>query len=342
MILHVIAFTKNGVKLSKRVGRLLEKKLHTVEIFAGTGDDKTSLQDFCKNGFKNADGLVFVGATGIAVRGIAPFVKSKTSDPAVIVIDDTGKFVISLLSGHIGGANMLCNSIAKMLKGTAVITTATDNNKVWAIDDFAVKNNYSIINTRKIKGISSRLLSMYDVTLYSDFEICSELPNNVLLTDDVLEANIVISDVNCEFDEIVLVPKIYSIGIGCKKGTKVGVMYDFVMDTLAREYINPKAIECICSIDIKSEERAIISLSKKLNVPFLTYSATTLNRVSGNFTKSDFVKKTVGTDNVCERSAVKGNSGNLVVTKTCCDGMTLAIAKRDFLVDFNSNNTKKC
>lgn len=334
MKLHIIAFTKNGIKLSKRIGKLLEKKSHTVDIFTGTGEDKTSLKDFSKNGFKSADGLIFIGATGIAVRGIAPYIKDKSTDPAVIVIDDTGKFVISLLSGHIGGANMLCENIAKLIKATPVITTATDNNNVWAIDDFAVKNNYSIINTRKIKGISSRLLSRNDVTLYTDFEISSDLPNNVILTDDVLAANIIISDVDCEFEEIVLVPKIYSIGIGCKKGTKVGELYYFVMDTLVREYINPKAVECIASIDIKAEERAIVSLSNKLKVPFHTFTATTLNRVKGEFTSSEFVKKTVGTDNVCERSAVRGNKGNLIVKKISLDGMTIAISKRDFSIDF--------
>lgn len=342
MNLKVIAFTKNGIKLSKRICKILEKKSHTVEVFVGTGENKTTLKDFCKNGFKSADGLIFVGATGIAVRGIAPYIKNKTTDPAVVVIDDTGKFVISLLSGHIGGANMLTETIAKQLKSTSVITTATDNNDVWAIDDFATKNNYAIVNTRKIKSISSRLLSRKDVTLYTDFDITSELPKNVSLTDEVLEADIIISDVNCEFEEIMLVPKIYSIGIGCKKGTKVSELYNFVMDTLAKEYINPKAVECVASIDIKAEERAIVSLANKLKAPYLTFSSTTLNRVKGEFTSSEFVKKTVGTDNVCERASVRGNNGNLVVKKTSFEGMTIAISKREFTIDFDTKKQSGC
>lgn len=334
MKIQMIAFTQNGVKLSKKIGKMLEKKEHEVEVFTGIGEEKTSLSEFCKTGFKKADGLIFVSATGIAVRGIAPYVKDKTTDPAVLVIDDTGKFVVSLLSGHIGGANELTQVISKSIKATPVITTATDNNKVWAIDTFATTNNYTIRNTRKIKGISSRLLSMHDVSLYTDFEITSPLPQNVVLSEDVLESNIIISDVDCEFDEIVLVPKIYSIGIGCKKRTKVTDLYNFVIDTLAREYISPHAVECIASIDIKAEERAIVSLAKKLKVPFNTYKASTLNRIKGEFTKSEFVKKTVGTDNVCERSAVAGNKGELILKKTSHEGMTIAIAKREFKVDF--------
>lgn len=342
MKLHMISFTQNGIKLSKRICRLLEKKEHEVEVFIGTGEDKTTLDNFCKNGFKSADGLIFIGATGIAVRGIAPYVKDKATDPAVIVIDDTATFVVSLLSGHLGGANELTKSLAKSLKATPVITTATDNNNVWAIDSFAVENNYNIKNVRKIKGISGRLLSKNDVTLYTDFEVTSKLPENIVLTDDVLDANIIISDVGYEFEEIVLVPKIYSIGIGCKKRTKVSDLYNFVMDTLEGEYLSPLSVECIASIDIKAEERAIVSLAKKLKVPFNTYTAKELNSIKGEFTPSAFVEKTVGTDNVCERSAVAGNGGNLIVKKTSFEGMTIAIAKRDFAIDFSISNKTKC
>lgn len=343
MQIHIIAFTKNGIKLSKRIGKILEKKDNEVEIYTGTGENKTKLSDFCKNGFKHANAIIFVGATGIAVRGISPYIKDKTKDPAVLVIDDLGKFVISLLSGHIGGANDLTNLLAKSLKSVPVITTATDNNDVFAIDSFAVKNNYSIVNTRKIKGISSRLLSKNVVTLYTDFEIVSDLPNNITLTDDVLDANIIISDVDCVFEEIVLVPKIYSIGIGCKKGTKVSDLYNFVTDTLSREYISAHAVECIASIDIKSEERAIVSLAKKFKVPFNTFTSRQLNRVQGEFTSSEFVKKTVGTDNVCERSAVASNKGDLIVKKISYEGMTIAISKRDFTIDFKIKESKnKC
>lgn len=334
MRLHLIAFTNNGVNLSNKLAGKLTKNGFDVTLFSGIGEDKTSLSDFCENGFKNADGLVFICATGIAVRGIAPFIKDKTCDPAVIVIDDTAEFVISLLSGHIGRANELTVDIAKLLKATPVITTATDNNKVFAVDSFAVKNNYNIKNTRKIKSISSKLLAGKDVYIYSDFDITSTLPDNVKVADEVDDSQVIITDVACEFDELTLVPKIYSIGIGCKKGTKVSDLYSFVLSTLASEYISPLAIECIASIDVKKDERAIISVSKKLKVPFNTFTAKQLNRLKGDFTSSKFVKDTVGTDNVCERSAVRANSGNLIVKKTSFEGMTIAISKRDFVVNF--------
>lgn len=354
MRLHLIAFTENGIKLSNRIAKRLDKimmknpedetvnlPLYDVEVFEGTGENKTKLSDFVKNGWGNADALIFIGATGIAIRGIAPFVKDKTTDPAVIVIDDTQKFVIPLLSGHIGGANSLALTLSKMLKATPVITTATDNNNVFAIDSFAVANNYSIRNTRKIKSISSNLLKGISQFIYSDFEITSPLPTNIVQTEDVSEADIIITDVDAGFDVITLVPKIYSIGIGCKKRTKVADLFSFVSHTLEQEYISPLAIESICSIDVKKEERAILSLSKKLNVPFKTFSAKKLNSLKGDFTASSFVAKTVGTDNVCERSAVCGNGGELIVKKISYEGMTIAISKRNYEVKFDANK-KKC
>ncbi len=334
MRIHIITFTEKGTKLADKISNNLKKNNHTTSISMGFGKHKVKLSDFAQEGFKNAEGLIFVSATGIAVRAIAPYIKNKITDPAVIVVDDTGKFVISLLSGHIGGGNSLCSSIAKSIRAIPVITTATDNNNVFAIDTFAVENNYSIKNTKKIKTISSKLLANNEVKLYSDFEVVSDLPANVKIVEDAVESDIIISDVECQLEQITLVPKIYSVGIGCKKNTKVSSLYNFVTETLAKEYISLNAIECISSIDVKKEEKAIISLSKKLKVPFNTYTVNQLNKLKGEFTSSEFVQLAVGTDNVCERSAVIANNGELVVKKISHDGMTLAIAKRDFKVDF--------
>lgn len=334
MQINIISFTEKGTKLSEKISNSLQKNGHTPTISLGYGKYKVKLSDFAKEGFKNADGLIFISATGIAVRAIAPYIKNKITDPAVVVVDDTGKFSISLLSGHIGGGNSLCTQVAKSIRATPVITTATDNNNVFAIDTFAVENNYTIKNTKKIKNISSKLLANQTVNLYSDFPVGSELPPNIKVVHEVDEADIIISDVACSFEELTLIPKIYSVGIGCKKNTKVGALNTFVTDTLSKEYISADAIECISSVDVKKEERAIISLAKKLKTPFNTYTVNQLNKLKGEFTSSEFVQKAVGTDNVCERSAVIGNNGDLILRKTAHEGMTIAIAKREFKVDF--------
>jgi cobalt-precorrin 5A hydrolase len=131
--------------------------------------------------FGESDALVFVGAAGIAVRSIAPHLASKTTDPAVIVIDEAGRFVIPILSGHLGGANALTLCLASITCGQAVITTATDVNGVFAFDDWARRMNCAVENADLIKEVSGTLLGGGIVPVCSDFEILGEVPRGVEL-----------------------------------------------------------------------------------------------------------------------------------------------------------------
>lgn len=287
--------------------------------------------------FLKKQALIFVGATGIAVRAIAPFLKGKHEDPAVIVIDESGKFVISLLSGHIGGANKLTEEISGMLTAMPIITTATDARGIFSVDSFAVKNGFYIDDLSIAKKISAKLLDEQEVFIQSDFDLINvpkELKNE---TDGNLGISISIYDKKPFFDTLLLVPRLLTLGIGCKRGKSFLELENFFIETLKSEGISRFAISNVSSIDIKKDEPCLIELCEKYKWKFDVYNEEELNFVSGEFTGSEFVKRTVGVDSVCERSCILGsNNGELLLKKRAKNGMTIAIAidKEKWSVDF--------
>lgn len=275
--------------------------------------------------------LVFVGAVGIAVRMIAPYIKSKTTDPAVLVVDECCSFVIPLLSGHIGGANGMARTLAHGIGATAVITTATDINDKFSVDEWAAKNGLYISDMQKAKEISATILER-EVSIKSDFPIDSTLPNGITFADAPIAFEVTYKNYNN--GNLHLVPKVLSIGIGSKKDVSPQRVEDLFLKIIEENSLDINAIKVIASIDIKKEEKAIITLSKKYHIPFITYTGAELSKLEGDFTPSDFVKATTGTDNVCERSAVMANGGELIVKKTAFNGVTIAIAKENWKVEF--------
>ena len=278
--------------------------------------------------FGESDALVFVGAAGIAVRSIAPHVVSKAADPAVVVIDEAGRFVIPILSGHLGGANALASHIASIIGGQAVITTATDVNGVFAFDDWARRMNCAVENTDLIREISGTLLRGGIVPVCSDFEISGEVPCGVEFGSfDKASVCITILDEACVDErKLRIIPRVVCVGIGCRRGTPAEEIEDAVLEALRENGISTKALAALASIDLKAEEEGIKELARKYKVPFLVYSAEELGEVPGEFTGSEFVMSVTGVDNVCERAAVRAASssalscdaGNRFVTESEC------------------------
>lgn len=354
MKIHLVSFTKQGGKLCTRLQNELNRQGHHSTGYCKYDTDGIRLltcdiKDFAKNAFDICDAIIFIGAVGIAVRAISPFIKSKQSDPAVLVIDETARYVIPVLSGHIGGANALAHTIAGILSAQAIITTATDSNQKFAVDTWAVNNHLHIVNPDGIKHISAAILNGEQVGLYSDFHIEGDLPKGLGVVNIQRALNaplngvpfntrsgICISLENKYYFEntLHLIPKQYVIGIGCRKNIKYENLFNFVNSVLQENKISWSEIEAIASIDIKAEEEALLLLSRECRVPFKTYSAQELSLVPGNFTVSGFVKAATGVDNVCERAAIKACGGNLLVKKTCRDGMTISIAKREWRCRF--------
>lgn len=331
MKIKIIAFTENGMALGKRLQGILIHDGSSISISSGK-KEHTNLSKWTEEGFKEAEALIFIGAAGIAVRAVAPFIKSKTTDPAVIVIDEKGRFVISLLSGHLGGANGLTEKISNLIGATPVITTATDINHVFAVDTWAKKNNLSIANPEKIVSVSSKILSGKDIYIKSSYEINGKAPDGVTIEGD--KPDVIISPYKIKEDVLHLIPKSLCLGIGCRKGMDTEKMERAFMELLSLSGIHEKAISTIATIDLKKEERAILNLSEKYNIPIVIFTSKELMALEGDFTSSDFVKHITGTDNVCERSAVLGNAGRLIFRKRAFDGITMAVSESNYNIDF--------
>lgn len=282
--------------------------------------------------FANSDALVFVGACGIAVREIAPFVRSKKTDPAVIDIDDSGRFVIPVLSGHIGGANALAKRLADLMDAIPVITTATDISNRFSVDTWATENGFVIGSMKAAKLISALILER-DIPLVCDLPVKGELPPGVFLFDpaaasgEVPNAGIYIGRNNKKpfRDTLVLIPKDVHLGIGCRRGTPFEKIKKAVDAALSEHAIDGRAVKCAASIDLKKDEEGLLAWSEKTGIPVTFYSAEELSEVEGDFTVSEFVAGVTGVDNVCERAALIG-ADELVIKKTAADGVTAAAA----------------
>ncbi len=255
---------------------------------------------------------------GIAARAIAPYIKDKLTDCPVIVIDDGGTFVIPLLSGHEGSANKLAAIIAELMGAIPVITTSTDVNGAFSADVFAVENRLTIQNREGIKKVSAKAIEGKPVTIsIKDYPPAE--PVDIILADET----------DREYS-LLLRPKEYVVGIGMRKGKDTNETEEFVLGKLREAGIKTEDVYAIATIDIKAGEPAIRAFSTKYRIPVIGFEAALLNKAAGDFTPSEFVKETVGVDNVCERAAAlaAGASGKIICKKTKGDGITLAIARR--------------
>lgn len=312
---------------------------------------KESTRDWAGNRFNERDALVFIGACGIAVRSIAPYISGKKTDPAVLVIDECGKYVISLLSGHLGGANELAAIASEILGATPVITTATDLHDQFAVDVFAKNNGCSIFHMKAAKEVSAALLAGERVGFFSEFPWEGELPKGLILcgreghpvgkneekqTVPKVGIAVTVHESVKPFSSVThVVPRIFTLGVGCRKGKDTEGIIRAAECVRKEMEVYPEAFYKIASIDLKKEEQGILALSEKYGIPFVTYTEEELLKVPGEFTASQFVKEITGVDNVCERSAVlASSSGVLVQKKKAADGVTTAVAAREWRIHF--------
>ncbi len=327
----IISISKQGNQLACRLANQLEQtSCYTLAKWELEGflPIEGKLGEFCETLFKKYDALVFIMASGIVVRSIAPWIKNKTSDPAVVVIDDRGQNVISLLSGHLGGANALTLKIAAAINAHPVITTASDINHLPSVDMLAKKHGLIIDSMKDATTITAMIVNGENVVINDSYHI---LPNDILpIKQGEKSGSVIVSNhllINTDKPFVKLIPQNIVLGIGCKKDTGSISLWEFIIENLKELNIDLQSIKAIASIDVKSDEKAILDAALRLECNTTFYSAEQLQEVDHLFEGSDFVKSTVGVGSVSTTAAyTAGNkNGRFLLEKKKKDGMTLSV-----------------
>jgi cobalt-precorrin 5A hydrolase len=294
-----------------------------------------SLPGSVENEFGNFSAHIFIMAVGIVVRVIAPYVKSKLTDPAVVVVDDQGKFAVSLLSGHLGGANHLADSVAKYLTAIPVITTATDIGHIPAIDMLAVKHGLVIENPEAIKTIHMAMLQGQKIGLHDPINILQNGLSGWVKKGNKRSGK-PIPGVFVDYQTIplstrllVLRPKVLSVGVGCNRNTSIDEIMAFLKDVFFKFNLSIKCIDNFATIEAKADEQGILELENVLGVPVKFFGREELDHAGFVPTPSEVVKKHMGVASVCEAAAIlASNQGKLLVPKQVTKNVTVAVGIR--------------
>lgn len=290
--------------------------------------------------FNRFPGHVFLFSTGIAVRMIAPLLKSKITDPGVVVVDDNANHAISLLSGHLGGANLLAKKIAAVISAKPVITTATDTNDLPSIDMIAKMSHLHIETPWNIKIINMAFLMGERVSLYDPFQfIKTDLPETFRVHADysfLPSSPRTGPGVFCSYETkdvsretLVLRPPVLSVGIGCNRGTSCDEIKAFLFLVLENESLSHHSIFRFATTTVKEDEKGLLSLSREMNIQIDFYGKDELNSVETIETPSKMVEKHLGVKSVCEAAAIlSAGSGKLIVPKKKNKDVTIAVAIR--------------
>ena len=288
--------------------------------------------------FNEYDAIIAIMASGILIRSIAPLVESKVVDPAVLNIDDNGEFVISTLSGHLGGANKLTKKIASLIDATPVITTSTDVNNKLGIDVLAKDLYLSIDNTKEILFFNKAILESREISFTVNpnkkFDYLFNYLNNNTLEIDVsiyYSSKMNMDEILVSLDEheMILKERKIVVGIGCRRGKECRYIYDGVKKSINDLNMEISRINIFASAEIKKDEKGILELSDKLEIPVNFVEIDKLKLFTSNdVAKSEFVYKKFGIYGVCEPSALitAGFDSKLIYKKTSYNGVTIAIA----------------
>lgn len=339
MNIAVISVTQQGRSCAEHITSALSD-MHSVTRYCFYKYSDTDTRPFrdirilTAEIFHRFDALIFLGAVGIAVRAIAGSVSSKESDPAVLVLDHKGKFVIPILSGHLGGANRLAEMIAQTLHAIPVITTATDIRGAFSPDSFAKANRLLCSDLSAAKEIAAAVLRGEPIGFRSDYPY-ENLPDSLSLSEDT-RLGICVSEHPQDKPfplTLHLLPKNLVLGIGCKRGVSAEQIAAQIKDA----NIPLERICAAATIHLKADEQGLLEFCTKHQISLFTYTPDQLMAIDGTFSKSDFVYEITGTDNVCERSAVLHSRGTLLIPKFSGNGVTLAVAQQPILLDFERN-----
>ena len=318
-MISIISVTEKGDEIAYKI-----KENFDSDIYLKSKLKDFKLDNITKECFKKYKAIVFLSSTGIAVRAISKYLKGKDVDPAVIVVDVCNNFTISLVSGHLGGANKLTYEISNVLGNIPVITTATDNMDLIAPDILAKNNNLIIEDLKKAKVIAGRLVNK-ETVYFKDDEKKIDCPKGYIETEDVKDNTVWITNSLKEKDNVLkLIRKNIILGIGGRKDTDSKKLSDFVSNVLLENNLDKRSVKLIASIDVKKNEKAILNLAKELNSKLKFYTKEEIMTVEEKYEGSSFVKATVGVSCVSE-PVVDLSGGEIVIEKIKNSGMTLTV-----------------
>lgn len=343
----VYALTHEGCRLGKRIGTALHYDTFLSRRHCSPADmdcanislfDAAGLDSLLHKNWSRYDGHVFIMASGIVVRKIAPLLRDKTLDPAVVVCDEKGRHAISLAGGHLAGANRLAAKVANVLGGEAVISTATDVQGLPAFDEFASLQGMKVLNPGQIKYLNSLLLEEQKIAwidphmnVPETYRACK----NIVPADgvDALPegtAGAVVFGSVCplkRFDVPVLhlSPQPLALGIGCKRGTTAKTILDAIDRTLENHGLDGERIKCLASIDLKKDESGLIEAAAARNWRILFFDSARLKSIPVP-NPSFFVNRTTDSPSVAEAAALASGGGRLLLPKQKLGLVTLAIA----------------
>lgn len=333
----------------------IDKAENELELETTKYGENFKLENIAKEVMKISNGVIFISSTGIAVRAIAPFLKGKDIDPGVVVVDLSAKYVINILSGHLGGGNELTFKVAEILNAQPIVTTATDNLGIIAPDVIAKNYNLVIDDLKKSKHIAVLLVDGKTVGVKDDYneikitkgymKIDELKENSIWIThnliwnkenkklldydeylDSTFHKNEFVNN-GLDYSKILkLIKKDLVLGIGCRKNTDYRKLNDFIKSSLEKYNFDIRAVSKIVSVDVKKYEVGIIELAKTLNCPFETFSRDKIKTVQDKYGKSEFVLKTLGVTGVCE-PCIDLAGAKVIISKIKYEGMTLAIGE---------------
>jgi cobalt-precorrin 5A hydrolase/precorrin-3B C17-methyltransferase len=335
----IFYITNNGLNVAQSLKALL-KNSHIYKL-----DSR-----IISTQWKECESLIFIMATGIVVRKIARLIQDKKTDPAVVVLDEKGKFAISLLSGHLGGANSLAGKIADFLGGEAVITTGSDVNKLKPVDVWAEENGLVIENWKVLPKIGTKLINEGRLKIYSEIDIGT--PEEYIEIDAPEHADLIITNrkdfTNGSDDYVCIRPRNLILGIGCNSGTDADEIESVVSEVLDDSNLSFLSVSSIATIDRKAEEPGLIAFAEKHNLNIETFTPDELNSVEG-IEGSEIVFKYTGAKAVSEPAAMLASGADeLLVAKQKSGNVTVAIAQigiqykrgKLYVVGVGSGNTE--
>jgi cobalt-precorrin 5A hydrolase len=337
--------TPNGRELARQLreqwpaATLWSSRRLAPERDAGNGRTFDRLSPAVEENFHQYAGHVFIMATGIVVRTIAGLLRHKTVDPAVVVVDDQGRFAISLVAGHMGGANQLAHRVARILGAVAVITTATDVNGKPAVDLLAVQKGLRIENPQAVKDVNMALLSEEKLLVHDPFGIlgrsfCAYAVEKPPPPEDWKGPGVYVDDRSVALPESVLLlrPPSLCVGIGCRRHASEDALEVLLRRVFKQHRLSLQSLGVIVSIDLKADEAGLLAIARKLNVPLRFFTREELNKVPHVPNPSAMAAKHIGVNSVCEAAAIlAAHHGELIVPKYKTGNATVAVARRRFM-----------